>query len=74
MDLSGRILKMLYLFHQGQIREYLRSATQQLDLTGLRGITVCTAPGFKQELLTSFNPQLAIIKAQKCYAARQSPC
>jgi len=65
MDLSGRILKTLYLFHQGQIRECLRSATQQLDLTGLRGITVCNVPGFKQELLTSFNPQLAIIKATK---------
>ena len=72
MDLSGRILKTLYLFHKGQIRECLRSATHQLDLSGLSGIATCAASCLNTEMLATFNPQLALIRATKvlCSEAR----
>ena len=55
MDLSGRILKTLYLFHQGQIRECLRSARQDLDLSTVNGIAVCAAPCFNPEFCRPMN-------------------
>jgi len=72
MDLSGKILKTIYLFHKGQIRDCLRSATHQLDLSNLSGIAVCASPCFNSELVSSFNSQLALIRATKvlCRDAR----
>jgi len=72
MEMSGRILKTLYLFHKGKIRECLRSATNELALSNLQGIAACTSPGINPELLTSFNTQLALIKATRvlCSEAR----
>ena len=72
MDLSGKILKTLYLFHKGQIRECLRSAGQHLDLATIRGVAVCSTPCFNPELVTLCNPQVAIIRATKmlCSQAR----
>ena len=72
MDMSGQIRKTLYLFHKGQIRECLRSAGRQFDLANLRGIAVCASPCFNPVRVTSFNPQLAVIKATKilCRQAR----
>ncbi|MCX6284152.1 MAG: acyl-CoA dehydratase activase [Bacteroidetes bacterium] len=70
MDLSGKILKTLYLFHKGQIRECLRSATQQLDMASLRGIAVCASPCFDPALVNQYNPQLALIKATKLLSSQ----
>ena len=72
MDLSGQILKAVYLFHKGQIRECLRSAGQQLDLATVRGITVCDVPGINPGLVSRCNPQVAAIRATKllCSQAR----
>ena len=69
MDLSGQVQKTCYLFHKGQIRECLRSASHQLDLSNLRGIAVCSAPCFNPELVSSFNPQLAVIRATKLFCS-----
>jgi len=65
MDLSGKILKTMYLFHKGQIRECLRSASSGFDLTNLRGLAACSASCFNPEAVTLFNPQLALIRATK---------
>jgi len=65
MDLSGQILKTLYIFHKGQIRDCLRSAGQQLDLATVRGIAVCAAPCFNPELVMLCNPQVALIRATR---------
>ncbi|MEI7980388.1 MAG: acyl-CoA dehydratase activase [Bacteroidota bacterium] len=65
MDLSGHILKTMYLFHKGKIRECLRNAGQQMDLATVRAIAACTAPGFNPELVMLCNPQVALISAAK---------
>ncbi len=72
MDMSGRILKTLYLAHKGKLREWLRSATHELDLSNLTGIAACASPVFNTGLITSFNTQLALIRATKilCNEAR----
>ena len=36
MDWSGHVLKTIYLFHKGQIRECLKNAGKQIDLTTIR--------------------------------------
>ncbi|MCX6280335.1 MAG: hypothetical protein NTU51_00045 [Bacteroidetes bacterium] len=71
-DLSGKILKTIYVFHQGQVRECLRTAGLQLDLSALRGISVCSYPGFNPEQVMVCNPQLSLIKATKviCRSSR----
>jgi predicted CoA-substrate-specific enzyme activase len=65
MDLSGQILKTVYLFHKGQVRECLRSAGQQVDLSTVHGIGVCTASCFNPEVVMFCNPQVAVIRAVK---------
>ncbi len=65
MDFSGQILETAYLFHKGQIRECLRTAGEQLDLSSVRNIAVCAAPCFNPEMVTQCNPQVAVIKATK---------
>ena len=69
MTLRGQIISTLYLFHKGQIRECLSNAGRQLDISGLQGIAVCSAPGFNPALVTLFNPQLAVIKATKKFCS-----
>ncbi len=72
MDLSGQVLKTAYLFHQGQIRQCLRSAGEQFDLSTVAGIAACAAPCFNPEMVRLFNPQVALISAAKllCGEAR----
>jgi predicted CoA-substrate-specific enzyme activase len=72
MDLSGQIRKSAYLFHKGQIRESLAAAGRNLDLSTIRRIAVCAAPCFNMDLVTSCNPQVAVIRAAKalCSQAR----
>ena len=65
VDLSGKVLDSLYLFHKGKIRECLRTAGQGLDLTSVRRIAVCSSSRFNAELVTSCNPQVALIRAMK---------
>jgi predicted CoA-substrate-specific enzyme activase len=64
MELSGKILKTVYLFHKGQIRECLKSAGLQVDLTTVRGIA-SASPLFDPKKVTFYNPQVAAIKATK---------
>jgi predicted CoA-substrate-specific enzyme activase len=65
MNFSGQILETAYLFHKGQIRECLRTAGEQMDLSSVISIAVCAAPCFNPELVTQCNPQVAVIKATK---------
>jgi len=65
MDLSGKILSTVYLFHKGQVRECLRLAGQQIDLTTVRGIACCDAPCFTPAAVRLYNPQLASIRGAK---------
>ncbi|MCX6245929.1 MAG: acyl-CoA dehydratase activase [Bacteroidetes bacterium] len=72
MDLSGKILDTAYLFHKGQIRETLRNAEQQFDLSTVRSVACCTATCIHPDRVTIFNPQVAAIRAAKmlCGKAR----
>ncbi|MEI7662161.1 MAG: BadF/BadG/BcrA/BcrD ATPase family protein, partial [Bacteroidota bacterium] len=71
VDFSGQILKAVYLFHKGRIRECFRSAEGQLDMSAVQGVAVCNAHCF-QPGMPSYNPQVAVISATKrlCSQAR----
>ncbi|MFZ4562272.1 MAG: acyl-CoA dehydratase activase [Bacteroidales bacterium] len=72
MDLTGKILNTFYLFHKGQIRECLRNAGQQMDLSTVRGLAACSAPFFNPAKIGLCNPQVALIRGTKvlCPQAR----
>lgn len=65
MDLSGKILKTVYLFHQGQIREHLLAAGQQIDLSTVTGIASCTSSRLNPELVKMVHPEIAAIRVVK---------
>jgi len=72
MNISGKILRSVYLFHKGQIRESLISAGKNFDLARVREIACCSAPSLNKETVNIFNTQLTIIHATKelCRKAR----
>jgi predicted CoA-substrate-specific enzyme activase len=72
MDLEGKILSADYLFHKGRIRECLNAAAKQIDLATIRAIACCAAPCINTAVVSSYNPQVAVIKGTKvlCSQAR----
>jgi predicted CoA-substrate-specific enzyme activase len=65
MDVAGHILNTFYIFHKGQIRECLKNAGKQIDLTIVRGIAACANPCLDPKLVNLYNPQVAVIRATK---------
>ena len=65
MDLSGKIQKTMYLFHKGQIRECLRSASSEFDLANLRGLAACSASCFNPVKMENVK-ELEKEKCAKC--------
>jgi len=72
MDMKGKMLKEVYLFHKGQIRNSLLAAGSCIDFSDIHGIA-CTGSSFlAPDRIYNYNPQVAMITATKqlCAEAR----
>lgn len=66
MGLDGTILDSSYTFHQGNIRQCLKEAQQNLDLSQVCGIAgVSSSVGLNADFIQLYNTQIAIIAAAK---------
>lgn len=65
IDLSGNILKEVYVFHKGHIKESLLSVQKSFNLSSVCGIACTTISGITPKHAHVYDPQLAIITATK---------
>ena len=65
MDLSGEIIRQFYLFHQGKIRETLRSLQREIDFSNIKSIACTTSNSLNPDRVLIYHPQVSVIAAAK---------